>query len=47
MLLALKDIDVNCKDDKGRSLIINEIRRIEWNEEYLNMLVVEKKALVN
>jgi ankyrin repeat protein len=45
-LLSLPSTDINCKDDKGRTLIANEVLRKKINIENLNSLL-QKKADIN
>jgi len=47
-LLNYPDVDVNCKDDEGRTLVSNSIDNLsDKTLEYLRFLIVDKGANVN
>ena len=46
-LLERNDIDVNCKDDTGKTLIVQEIIHHKEITEHLRYLIEVKKADVN
>ena len=46
-LLERNDIDVNCKDDTGKTLIVQEIMHHKEITEHLRYLIEVKKADVN